>query len=516
VLWGYVFGLVFASSSLGYVSAYPHPAERARVASLFGTNAGLTALVGPARRLQTVPGYTEWKSFMFSAVVAAIWGLLTSTRMLRGEEDAGRWELLVAGRSTPARATASTLAGIFAGTCVLWLVGGVIAAVVGHSAKVGIAAGPALYFTLTVVSPAFMFTALGAVTSQLASTRRRAAGYAGVLLGCAYGVRLVADSSSRLAWMRWVSPLGWVEQVHPLTGGDALPLIPVALLTVVGALAAVSLARVRDLGSAILPAHDTGTPHTGLLGGATGLTVRLGWPLGMTWAAAIAATGLVLGAIAKQGGSVLHASASVERVMGRLGATAPGANGYLGFVLLLVAWMVTLAALPHVTAARKEEADGRLDNLLVRGASRQSWLAGRIAVAVGAAVVGGLAASVFTWAAAAADGAPVGFGPLLAAGVALVPPALCILSIGVLALGLWPRSTAALCYGLLAWSVGIELIGGLLGSNHWLLDTSVFHHLTAAPGQGVDWTSAAVMVGIALMAMLGGALAFSRRDLVNA
>jgi len=516
VLWGYVFGLVFASSSLGYVSAYPHAAERARLSALFGSNAGLAALVGPARRLQTVPGYTEWKSFMFLAVVGAVWGLLTSTRLLRGEEDAGRWEVMLAGPTTPSRATASALAGLLAGACALWLVTGAIAAVVGHSAKVGIAAGPAFSFALAVVCPAVVFMAVGAVTSQLAANRRRAAGYAGVVLGAAYGIRLVADSGSGSAWMRWLSPLGWAEQIHPLTGTDASPLVPMAALTALGLAVAVSLARIRDVGSGILPAHDTGEAHLGLLGGTTGLAARLGGPLVAAWTVAIAATGLLVGAIAKQGGSLLHTSTSVERVMGRLGTSAPGAKGYLGFVLLLVAWMVALAAVPHVTAARNEEADARLDNVLVRSMSRRHWLTGRIGIAVGAAVVGGLAAGLFTWIAAAADGAAVGFGSLLAAGIALVPPALCVLSAGILGFGVWPRATAVLCYGMLMWSLVLELIGGFFTTNHWLLDTSVFHHLNAAPAQGVDWTSAAVMVGAAALTTLAGMLAFSRRDLVSA
>jgi hypothetical protein len=45
-----------------------------------------------------VAGYTVWKSFMFLIVVGSAWGLLTGTKLLRGEEDAGRWELLLAGR----------------------------------------------------------------------------------------------------------------------------------------------------------------------------------------------------------------------------------------------------------------------------------------------------------------------------------------------------------------------------------------------------------------------------------
>ena len=121
-LWGYVFGLTVASSAWGYASAYKTPAQRARLAALFGSNTGLAAINGQAHAIQTVAGYTVWKSFMFLIIVGAVWGLLTGTKLLRGEEDAGRWELLLAGQTTGRRAAAQALAGLGAGLAALWLV----------------------------------------------------------------------------------------------------------------------------------------------------------------------------------------------------------------------------------------------------------------------------------------------------------------------------------------------------------------------------------------------------------
>ena len=110
-LLGYVFGLTVASAALGYASAYKTPGQRNRFAALFGSNAGLAAITGPAREIQTVGGYTVWKCSMFLAIAGAVWGLLTSTRLLRGEEDAGRWELLLAGLTTRRRAAAQATEG---------------------------------------------------------------------------------------------------------------------------------------------------------------------------------------------------------------------------------------------------------------------------------------------------------------------------------------------------------------------------------------------------------------------
>src|ERR1017187_3757912 len=90
VLWGYIFGIVVASSALSYVSIYKTQAERHRLEVAFGSNNATSALFGPAARLQTVAGFTVFKASMTLIILGAVWGLLTSTRLLRGEEDAGR------------------------------------------------------------------------------------------------------------------------------------------------------------------------------------------------------------------------------------------------------------------------------------------------------------------------------------------------------------------------------------------------------------------------------------------
>ena len=154
---------------------------------------------------------------MTLAVVGAVWGLLTSTRLLRGEEDAGRWELLLSGAATRRSAAFQALVGLFAGVSVLWALTTLIAGIVGRSSKVHIGLGTAAYFGVALVASAVMFIAVGAVTSQLAPTRRQAAGYAGIILGICYALRMVADSGVGVHWLVWLSPLGWVEELRPLT-----------------------------------------------------------------------------------------------------------------------------------------------------------------------------------------------------------------------------------------------------------------------------------------------------------
>jgi ABC-2 type transport system permease protein len=514
VLWGYVFGLYVATQALAYASSYRTVAQRAGLAKEFGSNAGVSALVGPAHDIQTVAGFTVWKCLAVLAVVGAVWGLLTATRLLRGEEDAGRWELLLAGQTTRRVAAAQALVGLACGVAVLWTVSAVITVVVGRSSKVDISAPGALFLAVAVVAAAAMFLAVGALASQLAATRRQASAYAAAALGVSYALRMVADSGTGLGWLRWTSPLGWVEELQPLTAPHPLALLPIVGLIAVLGFLAVRLAGERDLGSSMLDDHASSAPHTRLLSGPSGLDLRLARPTLAGWGVGIAAYGLVLGLVAKSAGSAISSSSSLTRAFSRLGAI--GAEAYLGVAFLLMAVLVAFVASGQISSARAEEAEGRLDHLLVRPVSRWSWLVGRLGVVTVVLLLGGLVAGVFTWLGAASQQSGVSFGTVLQAGLNVVPPAVCILGLGALVFGIWPRASTVATYGVLVWSFLVELVGGIVGLNHWVLDTSVFHQMAAAPAVSPDWTSGGVLLAVGVVAGLAGVIAFNFRDLQSA
>ncbi len=511
VLWGYVFGAYLATQALAYASSYKTVAQRADLAKEFGSNAGVSALVGPAHDIQTVAGFTVWKCLAVLAVVGAVWGLLTGTRLLRGEEDAGRWELLLAGQTTRKAAAAQALVGLDCGLVALWVVTAIITVVVGHSSKVDISPAGALFLAVAVVAAAAVFLALGALTSQLAPTRRRASAYASAVLGASYALRMVADSGTGLGWLRWASPLGWIEELQPLTSPHPLALLPIGGLVAVLTLFTVRLAGARDLGASTFPDRARSAPHTRLMFGALGLDIRLTWSGLAGWGVGIAAYGLVLGLVARSAGSAIAASSSLTRAFSRLGAI--GAEAYLGVAFLLMGVMVAFVGAGQISATRGEEAEGRLDNLLVRPLSRLSWLAWRLLVAVLAVVAGGLIAGLFTWLGAASQHSGVSFAHVFNAGLNIVPPAACVLGAGTLVLGVWPRATTVATYGVLVWSFLVELIGGVVGLNHWVLDASLFHQMAAAPAVGPDWVSGGILVVIGAVAAVLGGTAFAHRDL---
>jgi ABC-2 type transport system permease protein len=514
LLWGYIFGISIASSEISYVRIYTTAALRTALATTYGSSKAMTALFGPAPQLDTVSGFTVFKISMTLMILGAVWGLLTSTRLLRGEEESGRWDLLLTGQTTRRGATGQVVAGLGAGLVTLWAVTAIISVLVGRSSSIGIDATASLYFALAMVATALMFLAVGAVTSQLAATRRQAIAFGAAFLGVSYALRLIADAGVGLHGVIWASPLGWVEELQPLTSPQPLALVPILGFTAVLTVVAVYLAGTRDSGASIVADRTHARARLGLLYGPTGLAIRSMRATVSGWLIAICVSAFLYGFIAKSAGATI--SGSVEEVFSKLGSHGNGADAVLGVTFLIEAILLGFVAANQVTAARAEESGGLLDNFLVRPVSRLRWLGGRLALAFGVLLLSGIAAGLFAWIGAATQHTGSSFGDLLAAGVNLVPPAIVILGIGILTYGAWPRATSIVVYSVLSWSLLVVIVGGFGTVSHWVLDTSVFHHMASAPGVPPNWEANGIMVAVGVLAALVGAVTFRRRDLQGA
>jgi ABC-2 type transport system permease protein len=517
-LWGAVFGAYVFSAVAQYAAIGKTAADRTRLAGTTGTNIALEALLGDARRIDTVAGYIEWRSVGVLSMLGAVWALLVATRLTRGEEDAGRWELLLAGGTTRGRALSLVMAGLAAGLVALWAVAAAACVAAGHSSHAGFTVTASLFLATTLAGAVAMFLAVGLVCGQLAGTRREANQLAGAVLGITFVIRMIADSVNSLAWLRWLSPFGWLEQAHPLTGSSPLALLPAAAFTAALCVAAAWIAGRRDVGAGLLPSRDSSQVHAALLNSPLGLALRLNRTVIAAWVAALAATAFIFGVVAKSASRATGNSTAVRHALDRLGATG-NTNGtvtYLAIFFVICAALIAFAAVGQLAAARDEEAAGRVDNLLARPIGRGRWLAGRVVVAIAMIAAASIVTGLAAWAGAATQHSGVGPGALAQAGVNLAFPALFILSAGVLLYGLLPRVAPVAAYAVVTWSFILELVGAGVPLNHWLLDTSILSHIAPAPATSPSWTAAAWLCGLSLACLGVGVAAFTRRDLASA
>lgn len=510
VAFAYVFAAYSYIQPVGYLNAYPTLPDRVGFAHSFANNKGLRLLYGEPHDIATVGGYTAWRVGGVLAIAAAVFGLLAAVRAWRTEEDAGRMEIVLSGIVGRRTVFVSALSAIAAGSLVVSLaeLAGCVAA--------GLPVGGSVYLALATGSVALVSVGVGAVASQLAPNRQVALELGGAIVGLLFLLRVLADTLPGLSWLRWATPLGLAEQIRPFTGAQPMVLLlPVAASLVLLAVAGRTAAR-RDIGTGLLPAHDTADPHLRLLSSPAAQALRTQRGALIAWTSATAVFAYIFGAVSKSI-SPADISQSVQKEIAKLGSgsiTTP--SGYLAFVFIFFMLAVSVFVCAQVGAARQEEASERLETLLALPISRRRWLSGRLLLAVCATAAISLVAGLLTWAGAAFAGVTISLPTMLEAGANSLPVAILFLGIAALAYAIAPRQSAGIAYGLVTISFLWQLVGSLLRAPTWLVDLTPFAHVGLVPAQAFRPGAAAVMVAIGLLAARAALAIFDRRDVLAA
>jgi ABC-2 type transport system permease protein len=513
IIWGGVFGLLVASSALAYATAYTTDASRAKIASTFGNNIGLKVLLGAPHNLATTAGFTGWRSLGTIIIFGSIWGILTASKAFRGEEAAGRWESFLSGQTTMRRATAQVLGGLFSSVAVMYVIVALATIGLGTLHNIQFTISASLFFAVAAICSAAEFLAVGALASQLMPTRAKAATMTAMTFGLAFVLRAIGNVSAEFHWLVNVSPLGWVENLRPLAGSRPLWLVPIIVFIIAISSLAIFVAGKRDHGESIVADKDTATPKTGSLNHLLPFAWRLIRPTTLAWCAGLLILSTAFSSLAKTAGQAFDASPGIDQALSRISqqASTTGAKTFLSIVFLMLMTIIMLVVANGVSAMREEEADSYLDNLLVAPVGRLRWLSGRIVLMAVTITAMGLIVAVGSY--IGTRNVHIAAHDLLLAGINVMAPAAFILGIGILIMGFKPRLTSPLLHALVAWSFIIQIIGSAGNINHYILDTSILHHIALAPVVSPNWRVVLTLVGLGVVGCIVGMLRFKARDL---
>ena len=117
---GVICAVYAAGQVIGYRETYPTVAERVRFARVFSDNIALRLFYGVPHDLASVAGYAEFRVVGILAIVTAAWSVFAAIRALRGEEDAGRYELILAGAVGRGGAVVAVLVALAVECLFLW------------------------------------------------------------------------------------------------------------------------------------------------------------------------------------------------------------------------------------------------------------------------------------------------------------------------------------------------------------------------------------------------------------
>ncbi len=525
--WGTGMGLLMLA-----IFAEGTPAVRAAYASFY---AQTFRFIGDPYAMQTPEGSATARILeVWLPILLSIWPILVGVRLVRGEEERGTMDVLLATPHSRPRVILEKLLALVSALLLiaLLLALGTIAGELSVNARVDV--GRALLAALNVSGLSFFFAMVALLISQLTTSRGAAAGWASGLMILAF----LLDGTGRTvngAWVQYLSPFYYYNLNRPLipsfNDAPAAALLLLGLSLLLAAISIVLFTR-RDSGR---PAFVWSRSHTNL---ATSkqqverslqqaerdISVRsislralraqsgsaFWWMLGIvTWSSWV----VLLIPSAQE--PLKNAVAQSPNLAKLFSGSDIGTNASFlavldfSFVPTIVVIFVLILAL---TWAGDLE-NGRLELLLGTPVSRQRMMLERF----GALVLLTLPALLLTWltivVAAQIAHLSIDQGYVIAASFSMLAPALVIAGL-VYALAGRLRYGAVLgclsAYLVLAYLA--EFLKALLNLPNWLLSLSIFDQYGNPITEGMNWGAFLGMIGVAMVLLLLGLIQFRYAD----
>ncbi|WP_410660454.1 ABC transporter permease [Amycolatopsis sp. lyj-112] len=473
-------------------------------------NPAIRILFGPPVALDDPGGFTVWRTGTPVQVLVAVWALLTATRLTRGDEDAGRAGLLLAGRLRPQDLLIRCMTAL-----------GVAAVVIASAVALallltGTQPTGAIIHAAGVLGVILTFAAVGVLAAQILPALPAATGLAVAILGAGLLLRMLADGAEKLSWAAWITPFGLTGEAAPYADNRVSPLLVLFAFPVVLTVGASVAAAHRDVGRGLLNPSGRRRPRTRLLGSIAGFAVRRTLRATAGWVFGIAAYFFLVGVLIS---SVLRFLQENQR-FGDLAAVAGfaglgTAEGFAAAMFGLLAIPIGLYAATRIATFASDETNRRWTPLLALPIPRHRIALTEITVTSAALLMLLAAAGLSLWTGATIAAAPLGLIPALAGAWNTAPVALLSLGAAVFALGWAPRAVAVL--GALP-VVGGFLLNVVLQSVEapsWLTYLTPFGHLTSVPAEPPNWNAIIVLLAVTGFLVFAGLAGYGRRDLTT-
>jgi ABC-2 type transport system permease protein len=505
-IWILLLAILPVITAASFAELYPEAAAREQIALTLGSSPAISVLLGPLYD-SSIGGLTAWRLAVPASLLVALMSAFTVVRHTRGEEEAGRSDLLganVVGRRAPL--TAALIVASGAGVVAAALsVGGLVAADLPITG--------AIAFGLAMAAAGVVFAAVAAVASQLWQGSSAARGAAVGVLGVSFMLRAAGDTTSSVEWLSWISPLGWSQRIRAFADEQWwVAVIPLGVGLILAATAFVLSTR-RDVGSGILATKPGPEVAAASLRSPLALAWRLHRGALIGWIIGFVGLGSVMGTAAETFADLFAESPELARLVEQLGGEEGLADAYISAMLGVFAIVASAYGIQAALRLRTEETLGRASPILSTAVPRWRWEGSHLVFALlGPALlllVGGLAIGVAYGIAVDDIGGTI--TDTLAGALVQLPAVWVLSGLAAALFGVAPRFTL-LAWGALVVVFLLGQLGPILQLDQWVLDISPFTHVPQVPGGELTaapllWLGAAA-AGLTLVGFAG----FARRD----
>jgi ABC-2 type transport system permease protein len=473
-------------------------------------NPAVRVLFGPPVALDDPGGFTVWRTGTPLLLLASVWILLAATRITRGEEDAGRVDLLLAGRLRMLDVVLRSLRALTG--CALLISMATGAGLV----LAGTAPAGAIVYAAAFLGVTLAFATVGVLAAQIMPTRSAAVGATVAALSVSLLLRMLADGVPLLAWSAWTTPFGLTARAAPYADNRVAPLLVLAAMPVVVAAVALVTVRHRDVGSGLVAVPSSRAPRTRLLRSVSGFAVRRAIPPTVGWAVGIATYFLLVGALLASILGFLGDNPRFADLAATGGFTGLGsATGFAAVLFEVLAVPTGLYAATRLATLVADEKARRWTALFSAPRSRTRLVCTEIAVTAAGVVVLHTIAGAAMWLGAAITGAPLAIGAALAGALNTTPIAWLGVTAAALAVGWLPQAVAAVGALPVAGGFLLDIVALSTHAPQWVVDLSPFAHLHAVPYEMPDWAAISALTVIGSILLAVGVAGYSRRDLTT-
>jgi len=519
--------------ALGLFAAIDFAESTSTTIATFGSLAPLFRFLGDPYQIQTPEGFITWRIMeLFVPLAICFWPILAGARLVRGEEERGSMDVLLA---TPRSRMFLLLSKLSALLIALILIGlmfalGLIAGqarLEGHANVVR-----ALLAGLNAGLLAFFFGCLALLFSQFTTSRAVAAGWVSGLLV----LSVLLDSAGRLlngSWVQYLSPFYYYNLNRPLIPSfpdQPLAAVLLASLAVLCVGASLLLFARRDIGGvafSLLGKQEPGSHNalSSLSQAERALSTRnvslqtlhrdrwsaIWWGLGVIFVCAYC---LVIALSTQQ---AFYELTQKTPLLQQLFFDTPINTNAAMLGTFLFTFMPALVVAFGLTLSLKWPADlenGRLEVLFSTPQSRGKVLLERF----GANVLVVLLAPILTWLVilivTQLAHLAVNQGRIFAASLNMFPMALITLG---LVYALAGRLRYAALVGLLSAYLIVsyieELFEGSITMPAWLMNLSIFHVYGNPVFLGINWTNFLGMTAVAVALLVISLIQFRYADI---
>jgi ABC-2 type transport system permease protein len=483
---------------------YPNQSELDIAAKASEDNVAAIVFNGPPQGLNTVGGQVAFQTGSFGLVLMGLMSIFMLGRLTRGEEAAGRAELL---RSLPIGPHAISVASMITVAAMNAVTGAFVILVL---LALDLPAAGSFAFGISFALFGLLFVAITAVAAQITDNTRAVYGIGGFILGASFVLRAIGDVGD--GTISWLSPIGWAQKTRPFAGETWWPLAIVIAATAGSSWLAIDLSRRRDLGAGLI-APRRGPAHAARsLGSPLGLATRLQRGSLVGWTSALLVLAIAYGSIIDSINEFVQDNEALTDIIAAQGHGTL-VEQYIAMSFRILALITAGFAIQSALRTRSEEASTHAEQVLATLVSRTRLAASHLVVAVaGTALAMFLEGVTFGVFAAATSGDADTIARSIVAGLAYVPAVWVMIGVTTALFGIAPRASA-LPWAYLAACFVIGMFGQLLDLPHWVETLSPFQHVPQYPATDVRALPLVALTAFAVGLTALGLGAFRRRDI---